>query len=180
MPEPHSFSIKSLKLDIKGDVTMSYDVIRPLCGALSHLSPLKVDISCPPESLYYQDGTVTPYGSEIRICIAESTDILQLLAKLVQQCSIARSVYIEAPASYFSTYYLELGNWKSFSPLRYLRFHNCDGLTEEQVNRFAMSLLVDEADMNLQSLEFTSCRNISEDFLLNLGDVIGGKLKWSR
>ncbi|TDL21183.1 hypothetical protein BD410DRAFT_899016 [Rickenella mellea] len=180
MPEPHSFSIKSLKLDIKGDVTMSYDVIRPLCGALSYLSPLKVDISCPLESHYYQDGTVTPYGSEIRICIAESTDIVQLLAKLVQQCSIARSVCIEAPASYFSTYYLGGGNWTWFSSLRYIRFHNCGGLTEEQVKPFAISLLADEAGMNLQSLEFTSCGNISEDFLLNLSDIVGQKLKWSR
>ncbi|TDL21174.1 hypothetical protein BD410DRAFT_840649 [Rickenella mellea] len=182
IPPLHSLNSKALKLIVKGGSTMVKDVIQPLNRALRYLSPSEVDISLgetPMEALYYARGELFPYGSTIRLHISTSCDLLEILAGLVRRCNIARCVHFNAPLGYFSANEIETCNWWDFASLRHLRFENCDRLCEEDVKIMASNLLLDEADVGLQSLEFISCKNISEDFLLNLGDEVGERLIWS-
>ncbi|TDL24390.1 hypothetical protein BD410DRAFT_827337 [Rickenella mellea] len=68
--------------------------------------------------------------------------------------------------------------WSTYASLRKLRLKNCDELREWQVKALADNLVSSEVGKGLQSLEILSCENISEGFLLNLGDTMGRKLTW--
>ncbi|TDL23549.1 hypothetical protein BD410DRAFT_802772 [Rickenella mellea] len=182
IPPPHSFSVNSLKITISGDGSVVHDFIQPMNSALAHLSPLEVDISLestPITCLYDARGEIFPHGSTIKLRIARSCDLLDILARLVRRCDIARSVHFEAPMGYFSAKTLQTCDWSDFSSLRHLRFQNCDGLLEEYVKTIASNLFFDEAEKGIQLLEFVSCKRISEDFLLNLSDDYGERVKWS-
>ncbi|TDL19252.1 hypothetical protein BD410DRAFT_443088 [Rickenella mellea] len=185
-PPPHSFSIKSLKLTIAADEALNDDYygMPSLNSALTYLSPSAVDISLENEDTHIQclydcKRQLFPYGSAIRLRISRECDLLEILAELVRRCDIARSVHLDGASGYFDAYSLHMCNWRDFKSLRHLRFQNCRQIFEEDVKAIASNLFLEDEDVGLQSLEFISCKNISEDFLLNLNNDVGGRLKWS-
>ncbi|TDL21171.1 hypothetical protein BD410DRAFT_840646 [Rickenella mellea] len=180
IPPPHSFNSKKLKLIIvEGKLQQ---LIQPLNRALLYLSPSEVDISLDKTTigcLYTDSGEIFPCGSTIRLRISGSCDLLGILEGLVRRCDIVRSVHFDAPMGYVSAKKAETSNRGDFSSLRHLRLQNCDRLCGEDVKAMARNLFSDDADVGLQSLEIISCKNISEDYLLNLSDDVGERLKWS-
>ncbi|TDL14190.1 hypothetical protein BD410DRAFT_846265 [Rickenella mellea] len=165
IPAPHSFKIQTLKITVRADNSKStaYNIIHQLHGALSYLLPLVVDISldrCPFETLYGENGELFPDGSSIKL-------------------HIARSLRFETPRADFYASSWSYYSWTRFSSIHHLCFRNCDKLTEYGAKSLANKLLTPGANVDLQSLEFTRCKRVSEECLLNLHDDFGDKLKWT-
>ncbi|TDL21189.1 hypothetical protein BD410DRAFT_804382 [Rickenella mellea] len=156
IPPPHSFHIDKLKLSIK------YQTSRTVChfvyAALEYLLPSVVEMSitqlaegAPQHYLGNFKGKMFPYGIIVKFHIPQPFDILVTLDELVKQCPIVDTVYFDAQTGIdLSSWRFQAKDWSKYSALRHLQFRNCDLLEKE----------------------------ISEEFLLELADEAGGKLKW--
>ncbi|TDL14012.1 hypothetical protein BD410DRAFT_903159 [Rickenella mellea] len=182
-PPPHSISTKTLKVTIKSHKsTVDCYSFQQLSSVLACLLPSEVDISLeetPVECIYNNDGQIFPHASAIRLCVSGRCDLLRTLAGLVGHCNTTRSVHLDAPEGYIYAWEIQRCSWAQFASIRHIRIQNCDLLCEEDVKIMASNLFFDDADVGLQSLEVMSCKKISEDFILNLSDDVGERLKWS-
>jgi hypothetical protein len=181
--EAHSVQIKSLQIRIESDTSQS--VVSKVFGNLSFLIAdtleIFMDTFKPPEVLLRTySGEMVPYGSAISLQIgtdrrSRSNDF-PLLTELVKGCKIAHSIHIET--STMDIIHPE-DPLEVFDNLRHLSLKNCHKLTEEEAKLLTQKLM-DEADpaKGLTSLELISCRQLSEGFLLDLGNEFGKKVNW--
>ncbi|TDL24401.1 hypothetical protein BD410DRAFT_120140 [Rickenella mellea] len=124
----------------------------------------------------------------------ESSDTFDLLtlvvsaiardAPLDRSDSPAFTVSIESPVTSFISPYelsqpLSEEPWTWYAGLRNLRLKNCERLYEWHVQAFAEKLTSFPEGNGLKSLEIISCRNISEDYLMDLREEMGDKLRLS-
>ncbi|TDL16263.1 hypothetical protein BD410DRAFT_902122 [Rickenella mellea] len=175
-PRPRSVHIESLKIMLRGSV--SFYAVKLLYSILQYLSPSLVDISLllhgDPENCLIHN--LFPYGPTIQLQIGLPCSLPHLLSQLLRNDNgkIVNSLQFR-----MSSFDCELGlspEWTHFRPLRHLRFQNCVMLKESHVEKVARRLLACE---DFQSLEIISCRNLSEEFLLDLQDEVGERLTWS-
>ncbi|TDL15802.1 hypothetical protein BD410DRAFT_84897 [Rickenella mellea] len=176
-PRLHSFKIKTLEVSLLGNTSDA--VVRLLYDALEYLAPSTVDISLKTSSnrvlLYNSNLHSFPYGSSIRLDIGQTCNILLILKDVLQYCSILHSIRIEAPLAFADGGCVP----PEGSSLRHLRFENCDSILEKDVAFFVKEFLSPDSEIGLRSLEFVSCKRISEDFLLEMQDEVGNGLKWT-
>lgn len=184
-PTPRSVHIEKLNIRMMHQTRCS--VIRPIFCALSCLSPSVTHMTL--ENLLYDYPQIRmlddklPLAPIVHICIFRGGEKnigtlgeYPLLPVLLQH-DIVHSIHIEAPTAPI------IAPWDPLSPsgsLRNLSLKNCDQLTEDDLQKLAELInLTDEVE-GLQTLDVISCRGISKDFLLNLEEVVGKKLRWTR
>ncbi|TDL22451.1 hypothetical protein BD410DRAFT_898365 [Rickenella mellea] len=191
--ERHSVPIDTLQIYIK-DFT-EYDVVEQLYDALSFLSPSTIDLTL--ENLlstlgnwpfyFLKNGEIFPYGSviNVRILGVEHPTLYTrlypfgFLTELVQGCNIAHTIHVEARYTSFVSQYDTSERWKYFANLRHLRFTHCDRLAEWEIKALVENLMINkEPGKGLLSLEVINCPGISENFLLDLKDEVGSRLRW--
>ncbi|TDL18044.1 hypothetical protein BD410DRAFT_513226 [Rickenella mellea] len=111
----------------------------------------------------------------------ESFDLLTRLLEFHRLTS--RTIHIDSPLATFidqrdANKSAAEKPWTYYSSLRHLQLKNCDQLCEWQLQAFADKLVLPEEGKGLQSLVIITCRGISEDFLLELRETMGNKLRW--
>ncbi|TDL26948.1 hypothetical protein BD410DRAFT_476926 [Rickenella mellea] len=94
-------------------------------------------------------------------------------------CKIAETVRVQAPDGLFFASEGEPEDWECYSSLRTLQFIGCRELYESELKEFADHLISPEDGRGLLSLEVYSCRGISNDFLEDLEETVGKKLRWT-
>ncbi|TDL17481.1 hypothetical protein BD410DRAFT_794312 [Rickenella mellea] len=186
-PIRHSVSLQTLKITVKGFTKSA--TVQALYDILAPFTPSTLDITILTDYsrnhfaeglvLSGSDRTFFPYASTIRLCTHQPCDVIQTLSDLVTNCDILTSVQIEIPNAYIDDkdpfYFWE---WPENAPLRHLEFRNCDTLAEEHVETLAGKLMLPGVADSLESLEFTSCKKLSEDFFIDLQVEFGDSLKW--
>ncbi|TDL21490.1 hypothetical protein BD410DRAFT_804159 [Rickenella mellea] len=186
----HSVAIDTLQIAILNGT--SPDLIISLYKGLQYLSPSAVHIHMEDiddeehdleEFFFTLPEDSFPYGSTITIHASRTKEINlawwpgPILTGIVERCQIAHTVHFDGPTVSF----IKSGStdWRRFASLRHVRFKSCDHLTEPEVDDLARNLMCGKAEgAGLQTLEIFSCRMISEEFLVELGDAVGPKLKW--
>ncbi|TDL21217.1 hypothetical protein BD410DRAFT_804406 [Rickenella mellea] len=109
-----------------------------------------------------------------------STLELSIYSNLPDSCDVVKTVHFDAPMGKGPSWcLLDNVHWERIRSLDNLRFTNCDGFTESEVETLTTKLLPTEAENAMRSLEIISCKLISEDFLLGLHDEVGDRLKWT-
>ncbi|TDL14628.1 hypothetical protein BD410DRAFT_845857 [Rickenella mellea] len=187
----HSVHIGSLEIYVQAPtprkvVSLAFDALSFLAPSTSTIF-LEISGKIRPEAfLYASTGKFFPYGSTISLRIVD-TDVkntlppkgFRLLTRLVRGSQIARSIDIEAPTLGLIRENDLTGNWKDFAILRRLSFKHCHQLREQDVKFLVERLIINtDPDMGLKLLELISCRQLSKEFLLALGDEFGSKVKW--
>ncbi|TDL19275.1 hypothetical protein BD410DRAFT_805878 [Rickenella mellea] len=183
-PKPHSIPIEKLTIHIYG-AEMEYSAI--LFDALMHLTPSTLELSSsdegPAEFFRNSKRQIFPYGSTIKLTTSKPINVLETLADLDKSCDIVRTVHFDASSkdAMFGTRMPKFGVkvWRRLRSLSHLRFKNFDSLNEQVFEEFTKGLLLTKEESGLQSLEILSCKNMSEDFLLDLRDEVGDRLKWT-
>ncbi|TDL13679.1 hypothetical protein BD410DRAFT_797560 [Rickenella mellea] len=173
-PKPQSFHIDSLKITFRGSVAI--DVVISLYAVLEYLAPSRVDISLLVHGALHDFLTgagIFSYSSTIGLQFGFPCNLLLTINLLLKHCKFLRSLRIEK--SSFNAFAYIPPKWPHFPSLRHLQFYDCI-MEEENVEPMARGLLGCE---DLESLEFISCRKISQDFLENLQDELGEGLSWT-
>ncbi|TDL21215.1 hypothetical protein BD410DRAFT_308218 [Rickenella mellea] len=181
-PEVHSVHIDRLAISIQGEMK-GYSAL--LFDALMYLRPSTFELSIysprPHRYLFNSHGFFFPYGSTITLRVPQSFDVMWTLADILRTCDILKTVHFDkvgGPLEWHSRP-LDDGDWECLRSLDHLRFTNCDKFSESEIEALATRLFQTPPEIDLQSLEITSCKMISEDFLLGLQDEVGDRLKWS-
>ncbi|TDL27149.1 hypothetical protein BD410DRAFT_800199 [Rickenella mellea] len=184
IPKRHSVNIQTLEITVE---CTRHDLVQELNDALAYLTPSTVNISLildladgqASSFLHTSNDEFFPYGSTVQLTITHCpVDIFHTLMHLVENCDILSSAQMEAPNAHINISLLSLYNWQKSQSLRHLRFRNCDTLTEEDVEILTRELISPGDDGGLESLEFKSCKKLSEEFFLDLGSGVEGKVKW--
>ncbi|TDL19266.1 hypothetical protein BD410DRAFT_792299 [Rickenella mellea] len=173
--EPHTFPIESLSITISGSPKRGF--VTGLYDALSYFVATTVDISLqfdPPvrnAHTFIFGSTLGwfPYASMISIHTPLSCDVLYILENIARHCAIAQSVRFEVSTI---TDFEHTFDFQNLGSIQHLHIRNCDTLSEKVVEKLAKNL-------SLLTLEITTCKMISEEFLLNVSDEVGEKIKWA-
>ncbi|TDL19272.1 hypothetical protein BD410DRAFT_900311 [Rickenella mellea] len=183
-PKPHSVHINRLAISIIGE-KRQYSAL--LFDALVHFTPSLFELSINSERLdkflYTSRHWFFPYSPAIKLHISTGVDVIGILHELVKGCDIIRTVHFDTPMGrdldMLTARRLPDSDWERIRCLDHLRFINCDGFSESALGAFANKFLRGRAENGLHCLEIISCKKISEDFLLELEDEFGDRLKWS-
>ncbi|TDL20747.1 hypothetical protein BD410DRAFT_840967 [Rickenella mellea] len=123
------------------------------------------------------DGDFAPFASVLKLRISEKVHFMHLFTAIGQYCDIAHTVHFDLPKGTDFTDGLlhDTNRYTPFPSIRHIQFTNCASLYEEQLDCMVKHPLLAQ----IEDFEIVSCPNISEDFLLDLRNEVGDKLKWS-
>ncbi|TDL19264.1 hypothetical protein BD410DRAFT_443362 [Rickenella mellea] len=175
LPEPHSHPIESLSITIRWSTPREF--VAEIYDELGYLMTTTVDIFLqmdPPvrDAHMFVFGSqvgLFPYSSTISLHTLLPCDVWYVLENIVRHCAIVHSVQFEVPT--FNNLE-DCPDFQNLGSLQCLHFRECDTLSQKMVETMAKNI-------SLRKLEITRCKMISEEFLLNLSDEIGEKMKWT-
>ncbi|TDL17715.1 hypothetical protein BD410DRAFT_794014 [Rickenella mellea] len=191
--ERHSVLIDKISFSIKNGC--DYKIVGPVYSAVSFLFATTFTLSLEHleggdtiDFLYDCEQNMVPYGSSVIINITNLSDPnlewswFYLLDTLTQTCRIAHTIHFNAPSARFVSPSEPFDSESGYHTLRNLRFECCDRLSPHDimklVNQFMLNEDLDDHE-SIQSLGIFSCRGIREQFLINLGERLSGKLEWT-
>ncbi|TDL13574.1 hypothetical protein BD410DRAFT_399419 [Rickenella mellea] len=180
--KPRSVHIDRLAISIIGRM-QDYPAL--FFDALMHLRPSKVEISIystePERFLVNSKKEFFPYASTVKLQTPHAIDVMRTLMDLVRNCDIVKTVHFDTPMAngLWRQRQLYNGDWEQLRSLDHLRFTYCDDFEDSDLEGFTTKLLHTSAESGIQSLEISSCKMSSEDFLLGLHDEVGDRLKWT-
>ncbi|TDL14883.1 hypothetical protein BD410DRAFT_845661 [Rickenella mellea] len=173
-PKPQSVHIDSLKITFRNSVAA--DLVIALYDILEYLTTSQLDICVMTHGNllnFLKDAGIFNHTSTMRLQFGHPCSLWLAINLIRGYCKSLRSLRIEK--SYFNAVAYIPRHWPDIPNLRLLQFYDCI-MQEANVEPMARALLRCE---DLQSLEFISCLKLSEEYLLNLRDIVGERLTWS-
>ncbi|TDL20749.1 hypothetical protein BD410DRAFT_790397 [Rickenella mellea] len=179
--KPHSIQIDKLTISMNEGTLL--EVAQGLYDVLSFLTATTVDISLDnvvkgPQFDYLKtaDGDFFPFGTVIVLRISRWIYMPSLFSAIGQYCNIAHTVRFDIPLGrHFTDGIHDEIVCTPFPSIRHIEFHNCDSLYEEQVQFMVKHPLFAQ----VENFNLVSCHHVSEDFLLDLRNEIGERVKWA-
>ncbi|TDL15216.1 hypothetical protein BD410DRAFT_845382 [Rickenella mellea] len=186
--DPHSVPIDLLQIHIEPPADLI--VLRKTFESLLFLSPSTQEVYletsgrnsyAAEDFLLNRSHEMVLYGSTISLQIVTNraqlpSEDFPVLTELVTGCKIVDSVRLETS---MSDIIHEEDPVEDFSNLHHLTLQHCHKLTEADVQLLVQKLMGNaDPAMGLKLLELISCRQLSEEFLLDLGDEFGTRVKW--
>ncbi|TDL19242.1 hypothetical protein BD410DRAFT_842165 [Rickenella mellea] len=184
IPKAQSVNIDTLTLGIQGSPAQS--LVAALYDALSFYTAEEIRLAIeadghiiPEDFLLDSQGVFFPHSSTIRLYVHGKCNMSDILVNIARHCNLTHTVYLDLPSAYLRETDEEDLMQILNSPIRHLYLRNCDMLDKWDVEELARALISREDNEGLELLEFTTCKMISEELLLNLQDELGPKLKWA-
>ncbi|TDL21188.1 hypothetical protein BD410DRAFT_899020 [Rickenella mellea] len=179
--KPHSVQIDSLTVSVGEGVAPK--VAQELYGVLSVFKASRLDTSLenvdevPINYLINSEGKLLIFSTLMVFRINQELDIPRLIRTISESCDIAHTIYFDTPVAYhFCTHWpFNPKGWSPVTSICHLQFLNCVTLDENSVDVMAKHPVF----AGIQKLEILHCSHVSEEYLLELQDEVGEKLKWT-